>query len=147
MGEDPSRAFYVKAWVIRASYILGALQLVSATLCLAFERTLDLGPLLPALFALGGMLTLYSAHWATRTPYATVDARGVHIKPAMLARSVHVEFRSVRAFARVPPGWLVFLAQDGEETRLPLTPLSDGDADDLVHTLQQHLTEVSYVEA
>lgn len=146
MSEGASQSFYVKTWVVKTTYVMGTLQLVFAIGLAFLERTLGAGPLLPSLFAFGGVLTLYQAHWTSHTPYAKVDSAGVEIRQALLAKPVHVEFRNVRAFARVPPGWLVFLARDGEETRLPLTALADGDADELVSALSQHLTQVSYVE-
>lgn len=146
MGAGASETFYVKGWVVRATYVMGAIQLAASLLMLVFGRVLDTGMAMPLVFAFGGSLTVYQAWWTSRTPFAVVDSIGVTVRPALLASPAHIEFGAVRAFARLPPGWLVFLARDGRETRIPLTPLSEQDADLLVHALLEHLTEVSYVE-
>lgn len=147
MAGRAEQAFYVQAWMTRATYGIAAVQLVFAVLLVVFGRSLGVGPLVPSLFAFGAVLTGYQAFWTQRTPIAVVDPRGVRIRPALLAGATELPFAEVRAFARIPPGWLVFLARDGSETRVPLTALSEADADALVDALMQHLTEVSYIEA
>lgn len=146
MGRGEVQSFYVQAWMVRAVYLLGALQLGFALILLVLGNTIDVGPVLPLVFVLGAGLTCYQAYWTSRTPIARLDEEGLELRPAMLARAVRVRFTDVRAFARIPPGWLVFLAADGDETRLPLTALSDEDANRLVGLVRQHLSEVSYIE-
>lgn len=146
MAEGPERAFYVQGWMTRATYAIAAIQLVGSIFLAVFGRTLGVGPILPSLFAFGAVLTGYQAFWTSRTPIAIVDDHGVRLRPALLSAQTDLAFTDIRAFARIPPGWLVFLARDGEETRVPLTALSSTDADALVDELMQHLTEVSYIE-
>lgn len=146
MGSSEAQSFYVQAWMVRAVYLLAAVQLGFALVLFALGSTIDVGPVLPFVFLVGAALTGYQAFWTSRTPIATVDTEGVQLRPALLARAVHLRFRDVRAFARIPPGWLIFLAADGEETRLPLTALSEADADRMVALVRQHLSEVSYIE-
>lgn len=146
MGNGAPRSFYVQRWMTTATYVLGALQLGFAGILLALGSTLDVGVAIPIVFAIGGLLTAYQAYWTAKTPIATLAEDGVEFRPAMLAREVRIRFADVRAFARIPPGWLVFLAADGSETRIPLTALSEEDAERLVKAVSEQLTEVSYVE-
>lgn len=146
MGSDGGRAFYVRGWMTRAAYALGAVQLVFAAVLFGLSDVLAVGPMIPSVFVVGGLLTGYQGFWTARTPLVRFDEGGLTLRLAMLARPRSIRFADVRAFARIPPGWLLLLAGDGTETRVPLTSLSESDADAVVRELAQHLTEVSYVE-
>lgn len=142
-----TREFYVKGFMIRATFAIAALQLVFAASLFASASSLGVGPVIPAVFALGGLLTGYLGHWTSRTPLATVREAGLLFRPALLAQPIEVAWDDVRAFARVPPGWLVLLGPEGGETRIAITGLSDVDQEALVALLHDRLTEVSYAES
>ncbi len=146
MGRGIEKTFFVQAWMTRAAYTLGALQFGFATVLFLLADVLDVGPVLPVVFVVGGALTAYQGFWTARTPIARIDDARIVLRMAMLARPVEIRFADVRAYARIPPGWLVLISADGTETRVPLTALSDADADALVHALAEHLTEVSYAD-
>jgi len=146
MGVGSVQSFYVQSWMTRATYGIAAFQLVAAVVLAVLADPIGVGPVFPAMFAFGAVLTGYQAYWTERTPIAVIDSKGVTLRPALLAGAKAIEFADVRAFARIPPGWLVFLSRNGDETRMPLTALSEKDADALVEALMQYLTEVSYIE-
>lgn len=143
---DAPRSFFVQPWMTRATALLGVLQLGGALVLHLLSDVVGTGPVVPAIFAVGGALTLYLGYWTAATPLATVSDEGVELRPALLAAPVTLRFADVRAFAQLPPGWLVFLGVDGEETRIVVTALSEADRKAFLAALLERLTEVSYVE-